>query len=166
MWFVLSTSVGSRKKTGNEMNFPNKVIIIVIALFISGAANAGARLQVEIVPGRGGLTETSIALKLLNVGDQTAFVDKSSVPTVNGRGMLLDDPFILKQEDGREAEFIGIMRDTLPEVSRLLSIPAGGTFRVDIELAKGYRLSPGLSYKVSLRAPVSYRSGEDRKSVV
>lgn len=144
------------------MNFSNKVAITVIALFVSSVANADARLQVEIVPGRGALSETSIALNLLNVGDQTALVDKSSIPTVNGRGMLLDDPFILKQEDGREAEFIGIMRDTLPEVSRSFSIPAGGTFSVDIELAKGYRLSPGLSYKVSLRAPVSYRSGEGR----
>lgn len=144
------------------MNMPVKAAIMVIALCSSGVAMADARLQVEIVPGTGRLGEASVALKLVNVGDQRAMVPKSSLPAVNGRGMLLDDPFIVKQQDGREVEFFGIMRDTLPEAPSFLSIPAGGSFSLDMDLAKSYRLSPGLSYTIGLRAPISYRSGEGR----
>lgn len=144
------------------MNLPIKVAIMAIALCSSSVAMADARLQVEIVPAKGGLGETSVTLKLVNVGDQGAMVAKSSLPTVNGRGMLLDDPFIVKQQDGREVEFFGIMRDTLPEAPSLFSIPAGASFSLDMDLAKSYRLSPGLSYKVGLRAPISYRSGDGR----
>lgn len=156
---MLFRDLGSRK-TRAEMNLPIKVAIIAISLCSSSVAMADASLQVEIVPAKGGLSETSIALRLVNVGDQGAVVDKSSLPIANGRGMLLDDPLIVKQQDGREVEFFGIMRDALPEAPSFLSIPAGSTFSVDIELAKSYRLSPGLSYKVGLRAPISYRSGE------
>lgn len=158
---MLSTHLNSRKKTGSEINLPIKVAIIAIALCSSNVARADARLQVEIVPDKSGGSETSIALKLVNVGDQGAVVDKFSLPRVNGRGMMLDDPFLVKQQDGREAEFFGIMGDSMPRTPETLSIPAGGTFSLDIELAKSYRLFPGMSYKISLRAPISYRSGED-----
>lgn len=160
--FVLFTRLDSRKKTGGEMNLPIRVAIMAITLCSSSVAMADARLQVEIVPAKGAPGETSVTLKLVNVGDQGAVVAKSSLPTVNGRGMLLDDPFIVTQQDGREVEFFGIMRDTLPEAPSLFSIPAGASFSLDMDLAKSYRLSPGLSYKVGLRAPISYRSGEGR----
>jgi hypothetical protein len=141
------------------MNLPIKLAIVAISLCSSSVALAEARLQVEFAPAKRGLSETSFVLNLVNVGDQGAVVDKSSIPTVNGRGMLLDDPLIVKQQDGREAEFFGIMRDVLLEAPSFLSIPAGGTFSLSIDLTKGYRLSPGVSYKVGLRAPISYRSG-------
>lgn len=142
------------------MNLPIKVAIIAISLCSSSVVMADARLQVEIVPAKSGGGETSIALRLANVGDQGAVVDKFSLPKINGRGMMLDDPFIVKQQDGREAEFFGIMGDSMPRTPQTLSIPAGGTFSLDIELAKSYRLSPGVTYKIGLRAPISYRSGE------
>ena len=146
------------------MKSPIKVAMLFIALCSSNVAMADARLQVEIVPLKGDLGETSIALKLSNVGDQVAVVAESSLPTLNARKMLLDDPFIVKQQDGREVQFFGIMRDTLSETPSSLSIPPGGSFSLDINLASGYSLSPGLGYTIGLRAPISYRTADGRNA--
>lgn len=161
---MLTTHLDSWKKAGDEMKSPIKVAMMIIAIFSSNVAMADARLQVEIVPVKGEVGETSIALKLLNVGDQVAVVAESSLPMLNARKMLLDDPFIVKQQDGREVQFFGIMRDALSETQSTLSIPPGGIFSLDINLASGYSLSPGLSYTIGLRAPISYRTAEGRNA--
>lgn len=161
---VLITHLDSRKKVGGGMKLTIKLAIMIAVLCISGVAMADARLQVELVPLKGEGGETSIALKLLNVGDQVAVVAESSLPMLNARKMLLDDPFIVKQQDGREVQFFGIMRDSLAETPKFFSIPSGGSFRLDVDIASGYRLSPGMSYTISLRAPISYHTGVGRNT--
>lgn len=141
------------------MNLPIRVTLLAVALGYNANAMADARLQAEILPvsdGRG----TSIELKLVNVGDRAALMWGPSLPQPNARGMLLDDFFVVTQPDGGEAEYVGILSDTLPVAPTLVPLPAGGTFRVQVALDRSYRLAPGAGYRVALRTPVGYRSNE------
>lgn len=141
------------------MNLPIRVTLLVVALGCSANAVAGARLQAEILPVSGG-RGASIELKLVNVGDRAAVVWGPSLPQPNARGMLLDDFFVVTLPDGAEAEYFGILSDRLPVAPTLVSLPAGGTFSVEVALDKSYRLAPGAGYRVALRLPVGYRSDE------
>ena len=141
------------------MNLPIRVTLLAVAFGCSANAIADARLQAEILPVSGG-RGASIELKLVNVGDRAAVVCGSCLPQPNARGMLLDDFFVVTLPDGAEAEYFGIFSDRLPVAPTLVSLPAGGTFSVEVALDKSYRLAPGAGYRVALRLPVGYRSDE------
>ncbi|WP_312320375.1 hypothetical protein [Stenotrophomonas sp.] len=142
------------------MNYLLRALLLGIAAGFAMDAMADARLDVQLVPVKGSENASTVALSLVNVGDQVAFVSRASLPGANARGMLLNDAFVVNEESAGSIEYIGIMLDEIPVDRGSVPISAGGELVVEVELDKSYRISPGTSYNVSLRTPIAYSSGE------
>ncbi|WP_282298005.1 hypothetical protein [Stenotrophomonas sp. PS02289] len=143
------------------MNYLLRALLLGIAAGLAMDAMADARLDVQLGPVKGSANASTVALSLVNVGDQVALVSLASLPSVNARGMLLNDAFVVKKENAGSIEYIGIMLDEIPVDRGSVPISAGGALVVEVELDKSYRVSPGTSYNVALRTPIAYANADD-----
>lgn len=143
------------------MNYLVRTLLLGITAGFAVDAMADARLDAQLRPVKGSANASTIALSLVNVGDQVAFVSRASLPNANARGMLLHDSFVVEKKNAGSIEYIGIVVDEIPVGDSSVPISAGGELTVEVELDKSYRMSPGTSYRVTLRTPIAYTSGED-----
>lgn len=141
------------------MTFFSRVVLGLLAAFCGIGASAAASVTAQLRPAAAGAV---ITLEIANVGDAPVLVSAASLPYLNGRGMLLDDPFLLQDSLGRSAAFTGIMTDRLVTSSTdKLTLAAGATRTITVDLAKSYRVVPGGRYQVRLRSAVSYLHAGD-----
>ncbi len=123
--------------------------------WMSDDASAQGKLSANFAAHGGGAASV-VELTVVNVGDTALDLREAVVPKLEGSGRLMADLFEVLDAAGNAAPYRGILVENYLDQDSYVTIEPGEEKSYVVDIAKSYRLVPGVAYSVELRFPMRY----------
>jgi peptidyl-Lys metalloendopeptidase len=135
---------------------------LVLALLFCGLVSAQLRvkLESEVFHLEGQSNSFPVTVTLLNEGSTPITVNKWDTPLDDATDVLRADMFEIVHSTGATAEYTGIIVHRRPALSDFVTLNAGQSTTVGLDLFKGYYFPLEGEYKIQLKTEIRIHQGE------